>query len=34
MAASRVEGIERVDWLDLGMPEALWVLRAKEFGPL
>jgi len=34
LAASRVEEIERVEWLDLGMPEALWVLRVKEFGPL
>lgn len=34
LAASRVERIERVEWLDLGMPEALWVCRVKEFGPL
>ncbi|SHO53092.1 L(+)-tartrate dehydratase subunit beta [Desulfopila aestuarii] len=34
LAASRVEQIERVEWLDLGMPEALWVCRVKEFGPL
>ena len=34
LAASRVEEIERVEWLDLGMPEALWVLRVKNFGPL
>ena len=34
LAASRVEKIERVEWLDLGMPEALWVLRVKDFGPL
>ena len=34
LAASRVEEIERVEWLDLGMPEALWVLRVKDFGPL
>jgi len=34
LAASRVEQIERVEWLDLGMPEALWVTRVKNFGPL
>ena len=34
LAATRVEEIERVEWLDLGMPEALWVLRVKNFGPL
>jgi L(+)-tartrate dehydratase beta subunit len=34
LAASKVEEIERVEWLDLGMPEALWCLRVKEFGPL
>ena len=34
LAASRVEKIERVEWLDLGMPEALWVTRVKNFGPL
>jgi len=34
LAASAVEAIERVEWLDLGMPEALWVCRVKQFGPL
>jgi L(+)-tartrate dehydratase beta subunit len=34
LAAIRVEKIERVEWLDLGMPEALWVTRVKNFGPL
>lgn len=34
LAASKVEQIERVEWLDLGMPEALWVCRVKNFGPL
>ena len=34
LAASRVEKIEKVEWTDLGMPEALWVCRVKEFGPL
>ena len=34
LAATQVEEIERVEWLDLGMPESLWVCRIKEFGPL
>ena len=29
-----VEKIESVDWLDLGMPEAIWNLKVKDFGPL
>ena len=34
IAAKTVEEIEEVHWLDLGMPESLWVCRIKEFGPL
>lgn len=34
LAATCVEEVESVEWLDLGMPEAMWVLRVKEFGPL
>ena len=34
LAATKVEEIERVEWLELGMPEALWVSRVKNFGPL
>ena len=34
VGATCVEEIEAVHWLDLGMPEALWVSRVKEFGPL
>ena len=34
VAATCVEEIEAVHWLDLGMPEALWVSRVKEIGPL
>lgn len=34
LAASCVEEVERVEWLDLGMPEAMWVMRVKNFGPL
>ena len=29
-----VEKIESVNWLDLGMPEAVWNLKVKDFGPL
>lgn len=34
VAAQAVEEITDVEWLDFGMPEALWVMRVKEFGPL
>jgi L(+)-tartrate dehydratase beta subunit len=34
LAASEVEEIEKVEWLELGMPEAMWVCRVKQFGPL
>ncbi|MGO5053268.1 L(+)-tartrate dehydratase subunit beta [Lachnospiraceae bacterium LCP25S3_G4] len=34
LAASQVEEVEGVEWLDLGMPEAMWVMRVKNFGPL
>jgi L(+)-tartrate dehydratase beta subunit len=34
LAATQVERIENVEWEELGMPEALWVCRVKEFGPL
>lgn len=33
LAASQVEEVENVFWEDLG-PEAIWVLRVKDFGPL
>lgn len=34
LAARRVREVRGVHWLDLGMPEALWVLDAEDFGPL
>lgn len=34
VAAREVEEVTDVEWLDFGMPEALWVMRVKEFGPL
>jgi len=33
-AASQVEKIEGVFWRELGMPECIWVMKVKEFGPL
>jgi len=29
-----VEKIKNVHWLDLGVPEAIWELEIKDFGPL
>lgn len=29
-----VEETSGVEWADLGMPEAVWVMKVKEFGPL
>lgn len=34
IAADEVEEITNVEWLDLGMPEAFWVMKVKNFGPL
>lgn len=34
LAAMSIEEVEDVKWLDLGMSEALWVLKIKDFGPL
>lgn len=34
LAAKAVEKVQGVEWLDLGMPEALWILKINEFGPL
>ncbi len=34
LSASHVEEIEAVFWRELGMPEAIWVLRVRRFGPL
>ena len=32
--AEGIKGIKKVHWLDLGVPEAVWVLEAEMFGPL
>ncbi|MDV0447011.1 L(+)-tartrate dehydratase subunit beta [Methanosarcinaceae archaeon Ag5] len=34
LAVDMIEKVETVFWEDLGMPEAVWVLSVKEFGPL
>jgi L(+)-tartrate dehydratase beta subunit len=34
LGAGQAEAIENVWWQDLGMPEALWVIRFRELGPL
>ena len=34
MAADMIQSVRAVYWEDLGMPEAVWVFRAAEFGPL
>lgn len=36
-AAKLAQGVERivdVNWFEMGMPEAVWHLQAKDFGPL
>jgi tartrate/fumarate subfamily iron-sulfur-dependent hydro-lyase beta chain len=32
--AKSVQKVLRVHWLDLGMPEAIWVLQMRQWGPL
>ncbi len=34
LAAIGIESVVSVHWLDLGMPEAVWELELKDFGPL
>ena len=34
LAAELIKEVKAVHWLDLGMPEAVWVLKVEEFGPL
>ena len=34
LAAKGIESVSGVEWFELGMPEAIWVLNAKGFGPL
>ena len=34
LAAKAIKRVKNVEWLDLGMPEAMWVFEVEEFGPL
>ena len=34
LAARGLKEVRAYEWSDLGMPEALWVITAEEFGPL
>jgi tartrate dehydratase beta subunit/fumarate hydratase class I family protein len=34
LAAKAIKQVKNVEWLDLGMPEALWMLQIEDFGPL
>ncbi|MFW9934478.1 MAG: FumA C-terminus/TtdB family hydratase beta subunit [Candidatus Thorarchaeota archaeon] len=34
LAAKAIRRIRTVEWLDLGMPEALWIMEVEKFGPL
>ena len=34
LVANAIKRVIRAEWLDLGIPEALWVLDVENFGPL
>ena len=34
LAGKAIKRVKSVEWLDLGMPEALWILEVEDFGPL
>ena len=34
LAAKAIKNVKSVEWYDLGMPEAMWVLEVEDFGPL
>ncbi len=34
LAAKSIRKVKGVEWLDLGSPEALWILEVEDFGPL
>jgi len=34
LAAKAIKNVRNVEWFDLGMPEALWILDVEDFGPL
>ena len=34
LAAKTIKRVKGVEWSDLGMPEAMWILEVEDFGPL
>ncbi len=34
LAARAIKNVKSVEWYDLGMPEAMWILEVEDFGPL
>ncbi len=34
LAAKAIKNVKSVEWYDLGMPEAMWILEVEDFGPL
>lgn len=34
LAAKTIKAVRGVEWLDLGVPEAMWILEVEDFGPL
>ena len=34
LAAEAIKQVKGVEWSDLGMPEAIWILEVEDFGPL
>jgi len=34
LASQKIRAVKGVEWYDLGMPEALWILEVEEFGPM
>ena len=34
LAAKSIKKVKGVEWLDLGSPEAMWILEVEDFGPL
>ena len=34
LAAKGIESVSGVEWYELGMPEAIWIMNASNFGPL
>jgi fumarate hydratase subunit beta len=34
LARNTIRRIKKVEWFDLGMPEALWIMEVERFGPI